>query len=181
VLLIAKMSKGAGIAGIDIPNLKYMGTLMNIAGSPRHMVLTPDGKDLVISSNHAGVVTRAPLLEVLDHLVKANGRSVWQKSNWLAKDFGAGARTLEITADGRYAFVALNESLEVVMLDTKTLNPVARTPVDAYPVGLAISPVDMSVIVTSQGENGNGGNTVNVFLVRKSGTPYLNQERRVIF
>jgi hypothetical protein len=39
----------------------------------------------------------------------------------------------------------------------------------------------MSVIVTSQGENGNGGNTVNVFLVRRSGTPYLNQESRVIF
>jgi DNA-binding beta-propeller fold protein YncE len=166
-LLVARMG-GGGIAGIEVKNFSYMGSLMNIADTPRHLVLSPDGKYMYVSSNVSGSVTKVNLAEAVGLLEGANGKRLYQKK-WPTAVLGLGARTLEITNDGKWIFVALNSSLEVVMLDAETLKVVGRTPVDAYPVGLAISPTDPGVVITSQGVAGKGGNAVNIFRVTPVG------------
>ena len=40
---------------------------------------------------------------------------------------------------------------------------VAQIPADSYPVGMAISEDDSELIITSQGKNNRGGNSVMVF------------------
>ena len=45
------------------------------------------------------------------------------------------------------------------------MKQIAEIPVDSYPVGLALSLDGKTVIVTSQGRKGGGGNAVNIYRV----------------
>ena len=75
---------------------------------------------------------------------------------------GKGARTLVISPDGRYLFVACNTESALYVVDTRTMKVVDSLTIDSYPVGLAISPDGTLLAVTSQGREGHGGNALNL-------------------
>ncbi len=163
-LIVGRMGKG-GIAGFHIPSRRYLGSIMNVASTPRHLVLGPDGDTLFVSSNWAGAVSKTSLRQLIATLENARGRRVSGPS-WKSATIGKGARTLALSPDGRLIFVAINDSAEVVTLDSQSLAVLNRMPVDPYSVGLAVSPDGQAVVVTSQGHSGRGGNSVNIFSVQ---------------
>ena len=159
-LIVARMGKG-GIAGFHIPSQKYLGSIMNIASTPRHLVLSPDGKTIYASSNQAGVISKASLEKVIQALESAHGRRI-DGPKWKSAVVGKGARTLDISPKGRFLFVA-----ELVVVDSETLEVFSRMNVDPYAVGLAIAPDLSAVVLTSQGHAGaGGGNAVNIIRIR---------------
>ena len=162
-LIVARMGKG-GIAGFHIPSRRYLGSIMNVASTPRHLVLGPDGDTMYVSSNWAGAVSKGSLRKVIASLESAQGRRV-PGPRWQSVSVGKGARTLALSPDGRLIYVAMNDSAEVVTLDSQSLEVLNRMPVDPYSVGLAVSPDGQAVVVTSQGHSGYGGNSVNIFSV----------------
>jgi DNA-binding beta-propeller fold protein YncE len=172
-LIVSRMGKG-GIAGFHIPTRTYLGSIMNIASTPRHMVLSPDSQTIYVSSNYAGVVSKAPLVEVVKALASAKGKRI-NGPKWQSVSVGQGARTLDISPRGRFLFVAVNNSAELVTLDSQTLQVLSRINVDPFSVGLAVAPDMSAVIVTSQGRAGQGGgNAVNIIRVRANDEPVLS-------
>ncbi|WP_413287771.1 beta-propeller fold lactonase family protein [Bdellovibrio sp. HCB337] len=163
-LIVARMGKG-GIAGFHIPTQTYLGTILNIASTPRHLVLSPDGSTIYASSNISGYVSKAPLVDVVNALVSAKGKRI-QGPKWKSAFVGVGARTLDISPKGKYIFVAVNNTSELVTLNAQTLEVLSKINVDPYAVGLAVAPDLSAVILTSQGRPGQGGgNTVNIIRV----------------
>ncbi len=162
-LIVGRMGKG-GIAGFHVPSRRYLGSIMNVASTPRHLVLAPDNDTLFVSSNWAGAVSKTSLQKVITSLENAQGRRVPGPA-WKSAAIGKGARTLALSPDGKLIFVAMNDSAEVVTLDSRSLTVLNRMPVDPYSVGLAVSPDGQAVVVTSQGHSGHGGNSVNIFSV----------------
>ncbi len=164
-LLVARMG-GGGVAGFHIPSRKYLGTISNIAATPRHLVLSPDGSTVYASSNSSGVVSGALVSEVIASLERAGGKRV-AGPRWVGTAVGSGARTVDISADGNFLFVAVNASSEVVVVYAPRMKVVARQKVDPFAVGLALAPDGSAVILTAQGRSGRGGgNAVNLVGVR---------------
>lgn len=174
-LLVARMGKG-GIAGFHVPSRTYLGSIMKIKSTPRHLVLSPDGRTLYASSNFAGYISKAPVSEVVSALAKAAGRRI-DGPSWSQVSVGAGARTLDISSDGRVLFVAVNNTSELVAVDAVHMKVISRLGVDPYAVGLALAPDDSAVILTSQGRSGQGGgNAANIIGVTISRpVPLANQ------
>jgi hypothetical protein len=163
-LLVARMG-GGGIAGFHIPTRKYLGSVMKIASTPRHLVLSPDGRTIYASSNTSGYVSAAPLAEVIAHLERAAGKRIPGPA-WRSVAVGSGARTVDISADGLFLYVAVNVSSEVAVVYAPAMKVVARLKVDPFAVGLALAPDGRAVILTAQGRAGRGGgNSVNLVAV----------------
>lgn len=162
-LIVGRMGKG-GIAGFHIPSRRYLGSIMNVASTPRHLVLGPDGDTLYVSSNWAGAISKTSLTGLIHRLEGARGQRIGGP-RWTSVSTGKGARTIALSPDGRFIYVAVNDSSEIVTLDAGTLNILNRMPVDPFSVGLAVSPDGSAVVVTSQGHSGQGGNSVNIFSV----------------
>ena len=163
-LLVARMG-GGGIAGFDVATHRYLGTVLGMKPTPRHLALSPDGATLYVSSNVAGYVSRIPLAEVVSALQGAKGTKV------TLEDFrdvyvGGGARTLALSPDGKTIYVATQMNAELVAVDAATMQVVGRIRADCYPVGLAVAPDGKRVWVTCQGRQGRGGNSVLVYDVR---------------
>lgn len=163
-LLVARMG-GGGIAGFHIPSKTYLGSIMNMKSTPRHLVLSPNGKTLYMSANISGFISSTSTAEVIRHLEQASGRRV-SGPPWKSASVGSGARTVDISSDGQLLFVAVNHSAEVVVLHAPTLKILSRVKVDPYAVGLALAPDNSAVIVTAQGrKDQGGGNSVNLVRV----------------
>jgi 6-phosphogluconolactonase (cycloisomerase 2 family) len=165
-LLVARMG-GGGIAGFSAPHgrrrsFAYLGTIGGEPPTPRHLVISPDGEWLYVSSNRAGSVSRIPLDWVIEALHAAGGGQI-ELDAWHSVYVGSGARTIELSPDGRWLFAAVNDSAEVVVVDTASLEVVSRVRTDSYAVGLAVSPDGRRLVTTSQGKGGQGGNSVCVF------------------
>jgi len=162
-LLVSRMG-GGGIAGFDTDSGAYLGTVLGMKPTPRHLVVSEDGSTLFLSSNISGYVSRIELSLVVDALRGSEGRRV-NVEGWLAVYVGVGARTLSTGPGDRYLFSAVNSTAEVVVIDTATMNIVSRVRTDSYTVGLAVSPDGSQVWTTSQGRKGGGGNSVCVYRV----------------
>ncbi len=134
---------------------------MNIKSTPRHLILSPDGETLYVSSNALGYVSKAPMDHVISELVKAKGQRI-SGPRWEEVFVGQGARTIDISSDGKYLFAAVNISSSLVALETNSMKPVGSIPISPYPVGLAVAPDTSAIILTSQGRNGVGGNAVTI-------------------
>jgi 6-phosphogluconolactonase (cycloisomerase 2 family) len=165
-LLVARMG-GGGIAGFSAPHgrrrsFAYLGTVGGEPPTPRHLVVSPDGEWLYLSSNRSGQVSRIPLDWVVEALHSAGGEQV-ELDGWKSAYVGPGARTIELSPDGRWLFAAVNDSAEVVVVDTVSFEVVSRVRTDSYAVGLAVSPDGTRLVTTSQGKGGQGGNSVCVF------------------
>jgi YVTN family beta-propeller protein len=162
-LLVARM-RGGGIAGFDVESGAYLGTVTGEPKGPRHLVVSPSGRWLYVSANGDGAVARISLATVVAALRGAAGGSVALDA-WKVVDVGDGARTVDLSPDGKYLFVAANESSEIVVVAADTMTVVARVLADGYPVGLALSPDGRRLWVTAQGRKGRGGNAVDVYAV----------------
>ncbi len=165
-LFVARMG-GGGIAGFDVSSQQYLGSVMNVAPTPRHLALAAG--EIIVSSNQSGVVSKAQLQDMVRTLEQAHGQRVFKGVRWQSRDLGTGARTLDVSPEGRFIFVAMNNDRSVVMVDRETLEPLAKAQADPYPVGLAVSLKDDFFIVTSQGHGGHGGNSVMIFRFHESG------------
>ena len=161
-LLVARMGNG-GIAGFEVATGKYLGTATGTT-TPRHIVLSPDGTTLYVTQNSAGTVAKVPVKAMVDALYAANGAKV-AVANTTTVSVGGQARTLEITSDGRWLFVASKGRAELVAVDAAAMKVVARVRTDSYTVGLDVSPDGSQVWTTSQGAHEQGGNSVCVFKV----------------
>lgn len=162
-LLVTRMGDG-GVAGFRVSDWTYLGTLGGAPRTPRHLVVSPDGEWLYLTSNGPGDVSRIPLETAIDTLESAQGQSL-DSDAWETVHVGSGARTLEVTRDGRWLFAALNGRAEVAVVDTSSWEVVARVRTDSYAVGLDVSPDGKQVWTTSQGRNRKGGNSICVFEV----------------
>lgn len=162
-LLVARMG-GGGMAGFDVATRRYLGTVDGMKPTPRHLALSPDGTQLYLTSNVAGYVAKIPVAEVTAALAKAKGGHV-ELETFQDVYVGGGARTLAVSPDGRFLYVAIQSSADLVAVDAKTMQLAGRIRADAYPVGLAVAPDGKTIWVTSQGRSGLGGNSVGVFKV----------------
>ena len=162
-LLVARMG-GGGIAGFDVESGDYLGTVLGMKPTPRHLVVSEDGETLFVSSNISGYVSRIELSAVVDALRSAERKRVTVEG-WQAAYVGAGARTISTGPGDEYIFAAVNGSSEIVVIDSATMNIVSRVRTDSYTVGLAVSPDGTQVWTTSQGKKGGGGNSVCVYSV----------------
>jgi len=161
-LLVARMG-GGGIAVIDVPKRKYLGTVYGMRPTPRHLVLSKDGQLLYLSSSFAGYVSVYRTNELIDALRKPG-----HKLKPLHEQHtGAATRTIALSGDGQLIFAAVNLESKIVVLRAPDLQPLAEIPTDSYPVGLAVSPDISQLWVTAQGRSGRGGNSVSVFRIKR--------------
>lgn len=167
-LLVARMG-GGGIAGFEVASGRYLGTVRNVPATPRHLVLSKDGKTLWFTSNVSGTLSRMSTPDLLGALEEAHGKSVNGPAPQTLT-VGGGARTVAVSPDERWAFVASNTSQSIVAVDLHAWKVTGKAGASPFPVGLAVSPDGCSVVSTSQGRAGKGGgNRVDVF--RWSGCP----------
>ena len=161
-LLVGCMGKGGGIAVIDMQEQKYLGRVQGMRANVRHLLIR-DGW-LYLSINRTGYVQRIRLdnfLEAARHMTNKIGKV----GGWEECKVGNGARTIEMSPDGRYIYAACNIDSKLCVVDTRTMKLVASVDVDSYPVGLDVSKDGKNLITTSQGRGNQGGNAVNVFTV----------------
>lgn len=161
-LLIGCMGGEGGIAVIDMQQQKYLGRVLGMRSNIRHLLIKNGW--LYLSSNAAGVVQRISLNRFLEALPQMENRKV-SLQGWEECSVLPGARTIAVSPNGNYIFAACNAASRLCMIDTRTMTMVATAEVDSYPVGLVISADGKTIIVTSQGRSGKGGNAVNVFTV----------------
>jgi DNA-binding beta-propeller fold protein YncE len=179
-LFVSRM-KGGGVAIFDLAGFpakkpKYLGSLFGILPGPRDLEITHDGTELYMSCNASGFVARVPTAAMVEAVsaavpperrVEVNRKELGVRVAYV----GLGARSIRLSPDERHLFVAVNQTSELVAVDTKSMKAEARIPVDSYPVGLDLSPDGGQLWVTSQGRSAKGGNSVGVFQVR-----YRNDE-----
>lgn len=162
ILLVARMG-GGGLAGFETSTGRYLGTLTEIVGNPRHLVISRDGKELFVSGNQTGLVGRYDLAAITQALQEANGGRVpGPGGRTLA--IGRGVRTIELSPDQRSLFAAVHLDSRLVRIDLPSWTVVESVKVDPYAVGLAVSPNGAFVITTSQGRgDGPSGQSVGVY------------------
>ena len=157
-LLVARMG-GGGIAVFDMKEMKYIATVWGMKTNVRHLLIYEN--DLYLSANKPGFVQKAPLDSIIATALSNN--TIW--NDWQGVYVGKGARTIDITPDGKYLFVAANNVSKVSMIRTSDMKIIAESVVDSYPVGLTVTGDGKYFIVTSQGRYGGGGNSVMIFKI----------------
>lgn len=159
-LLVARMG-GGGIAVIDVQAQRYIGTVRGMRQTPRHLVLSPDGNTLYLSSSFAGYVSAYRTAD----LVIAARRRQSHMAPLRETRTGAATRTIAISPDGKFIYAAVNKESKIVVLAADTLTPLVSLAADSYPVGIAVSPDGHQLWVTAQGRKRRGGNSVMVYRI----------------
>jgi len=161
-ILVAKMG-GNGIAVIDVATKKYLGTITGSYLNLRHLVINKGY--LVLSSNKFGVVQKAKLEDIFVQEFNEENQLVFTK--WENVDVGPGARTIDITENGKYVFACVNIASKVAVVDALTMKKITEVDAAQFPVGMALSPDGKQLIITCQGKDKvpDSGNTVMVFEV----------------
>lgn len=159
-LLVGCMGGGGGIAVIDMKKQKYLGRVTGMMSGVRHLVLS--NGYLYLSINGSGYVQRIKLDKFIDAATRITGKSI-QLTGWTNCKVGAGARTIEVSPCGKYIFAACNVASMLYVVDAKQMKVIATIQVDSFPVGLDVSSNGKTLITTSQGRSGYGGNAVDIF------------------
>ena len=162
-LLGGCMGGGGGIAVIDLSDNRYLGRVLGVKPNLRHLVIR-DGF-LYGSINNAGYIQRVPLDVFLEKCALLDGdksRSV-RLDDWVSCKVPAGARTIELSPNGRYIFASCNFGSCLSVVDAREMTLLGTIPADSYPVGLDISRDGRYVFTTSQARSGYGGNAVDIF------------------
>lgn len=161
-ILIAKMG-GNGIAVIDVETKNYLGTITGSYQNLRHLVINQGY--LILSSNKFGIVQKAKLSDIFAQGFDQQKTLVFNK--WETVNVGPGARTIDITEDGKYIFACVNNACKVAVVDALTMEKIAEVEAAQFPVGMALSPNGKQLVTTSQGKDSvpGSGNTVMVFEV----------------
>lgn len=177
-LLVSAM--GGPLSVIDVENGKFIGMVHKIYGV-RHLAIN-DGK-VYGSCNTAGSVIKFPLDSLIagvEHARAAGSKDIHLNGKIESCKVGGGARTLEVSPDGKYLFVACNSGNAVYVVDAATMKVADNIRCDSYPVGLALSGDGRKLIVTSQGRKGFGGNAVNIYMVRRTDLPFEPTQKLTI-
>lgn len=161
-LLVGCMGGRGGIAVIDVASFIYLGTVYGMKSNLRHLVIRNDY--LYLSINKSGYVQRASLDGFLDAVSSMKSRKA-RYTEWENCKVGAGARTIDITPDGRYIVAACNLGSCLDVIDALTMKKVVTIHTDPYPVGLVISKDGNYVYTTSQGRSKEGGNCLDIFKI----------------
>ncbi len=164
-LLVGCMGGDGGVAVIDLKSGKYLGRVMGMMTNVRHLVIS--NGYLYLSINAGGCIQRISLDTFLSTARTMDGSTKKKVTlnGWETCKVGTGARTIELSPSGRYAFAACNNASKLCVVDTRTMKQITSIDVDSYPVGLDISDDGKYVIVTSQGRSNGGGNAVNIYEV----------------
>ncbi|MGZ3777985.1 MAG: hypothetical protein ACXVI9_10490 [Mucilaginibacter sp.] len=164
-LFVGRMH-GGGIAIFDIKGQKYLGSIFGTKENVRHLLIK--GDYLYLSSNNDGVVEKTKWKELLGFFLKREGQTNIQYKNWQLAFTGLGARTITITADGKYLFANANNESKVSIVRTSDMKTIGSVRADPYPVGMTIDKSNKYLVVTAQGRNDKGGNSVMIYeIVRK--------------
>ncbi len=162
----------SGMAGplniIDVNERKLVGTVGNAFGV-RHLEIF-NGM-LYGSCNRAGQIIRLPIDSLKNGILSGQGIGKALNGKIERCKTGGGARTLSLTPDGKYIFVACNSASAIYAIDTETMTVADQIRVDSYPVGLAISPDGKYMAATSQGREHTGGNAMNLFEIIRPDLP----------
>ena len=157
---------GGSIAVVDVARRRHTGFINDIY-NVRHLALR--GNRVYASQNVAGKIwsiAADSLTSAIDRAAEAGRRAI-SANGWRGCQVGKGARTLEVSPDGRYTFVACNFDSRVDVVDNETMKVVTSIRCDSYPVGLALSRRGGTLAVTSQGRRGQGGNALNLFNIHR--------------
>ncbi len=162
-LLVGRMG-GGGIAVFKTDDFSYLKTVYGMKTNVRHLVATDNY--LYLSSNKTGYVQKTPINDFIEFAYQENDTKA-HYTNWSSCYAGIGARTIEVTADEKYIFVAVNNQSKIVVIRAKDMKKITELKADSYPVGLAYCDKRNLLISTSQGRaNQGGGNCVNVFNIQ---------------
>lgn len=161
-LLVGCMGGRGGVAVIDVASFTYLGTVYGMKSNLRHLVIRNDY--LYLSINKSGYVQRASLDGFLDAVSSMKSRKA-RYTEWENCKVGAGARTIDITPNGRYIVAACNLGSCLDVIDALTMKKVVTIHTDPYPVGLVISKDGNYVYTTSQGRSKEGGNCLDIFKI----------------
>lgn len=164
-LLVGCMGGGGGIAVIDLQKHTYLGRVMGMMPNVRHLVIK-DGF-LYLSINKAGYVQKAKMSDFLESIRQFTPQKKQVIfTQWQNAKVGEGARTIELSPDGRYIFVACNVASKVAVVDSQSMKQVLQIDADSFPVGLDVSKDGRFVYTTAQGKpKSGGGNAVDIYEV----------------
>lgn len=157
-VLIGKMG-GNSVAVVDVGNLRYMKSVAGMKNNMRHLIIS--NNNLYMSINKSGFLQKIDLNEFL-YAVEQNKKPML---TWKSTFVGEGARTIVADPTGRYIFAAINNRSLISIVRTSDMKVIAQCPADSYPVGMDISSDGRTLIVTSQGRNQAGGNSVMIYRV----------------
>ena len=161
-LLVGCMGGGGGIAVIDMQEQKYLGRVKGMMVGVRHLVIS--NGYLYLSINGGGYVQRIELDKFIDAATHITQKSI-DLNGWTSCKVGAGARTIAVSPCGKYIFAACNIASKLYVVDAEQMKVLATAPVDSFPVGLDVSSCGDTLITTSQGRSGYGGNAVDIFSI----------------
>ena len=157
-LLVGRLS-GGGIAVINVSERRYVGTVWGMKPTPRHLALSSDGRWVYVGSNVGGYVAKFDAAELVRKAYEPDHRATPKAETFV----GSGARTIALSPDGRWVYVAVNAESRLAVLRADDLTKETEISVDSFPVGLAVSPDGRWVWVTSQGRSLRGGNSVSIY------------------
>jgi DNA-binding beta-propeller fold protein YncE len=117
----------------------------------------------MLSSNRHGLVQKAKLADIFSQNFDQNNEIAYSK--WETVNVGPGARTIDITKDGKYIFACVNDACKVSVIDALTMKKITEVDAAKFPVGMSLSPDGKQLVTTSQGKSSTpgSGNTVMVF------------------
>lgn len=152
------------IAVVDLKTMKHIGFINNIS-NVRHLVV--HGNELFASCNVNGMVWKVPVDSINSaiRIASATQKRSFRANGWKGCKVGAGARTLEVSPDGKYIYVACNFANRIDIVNAGTMKLETSIRCDSYPVGLGRSTDGKHIVVTSQGRKKRGGNSVNIFSI----------------
>lgn len=159
-LLVAKMG-GNGIAIIDVDKQEMVGTITGSYLNLRHLVINKD--ELFLSSNKFGMVQRANLNDLFN--IEIDDKKILNFKDWHSVKLGTGVRTIDVTKNNKYIFACVNNDSKIAIIDANKMEKIFEIDVASFPVGMALSPDEKQLVVTSQGKSGTpgSGNTVTVY------------------
>jgi DNA-binding beta-propeller fold protein YncE len=163
-LFVGRMG-GGGIAVFDIKGKKYMGTIFGTKHNVRHLVI--NGDYLFLSSNKDGTVEKTKWKDILDFFLARPGEKRVEYNNWQTAFTGSGARTISVTSDGAYLFANANKESKISIVRTADMKTIGSVKADPFPVGMAIDNDNKYLIVTAQGRNNKGGNSVMIYEITR--------------
>lgn len=174
LMLVSGM--GGPMAVIDIKKMKWLGMIPEFS-LIRHITIK-NGK-VFMSRNNNGEILSVPVDSVVDAVTAQKGSKRNFKIGGVKKGVaGKGARTLKVSPDGKYIFVACNFVSAVYVMRAEDMKIIGSITVDSFPVGLDLSPDGTILAVTSQGRKGEGGNAVNFFKVDYKEKPVAGSEKK---
>lgn len=160
-LLVGKMGGSGGIMVFNTADFSPKGTLTGMMGNVRHLVIV--GDELFLSSNKFGYVQKCKLSSAIASLGNSNKTVKFEE--WKSSFVGLGARTISVTKDGKYIFAAVNNENKIAVVRSSDMKVINSINADPYPVGMALSKYETRLIVTAQGKNDKGGNSVTIYSI----------------